>query len=75
MLADSPPDSGESLDVVFVPPTYDGSKPVPAILYLHGSGSRGSDGRTHLQNGLVRAIRAKGLDFRFLVVFPQAREG
>jgi acetyl esterase/lipase len=65
----------EAKYVVFVPPTYDGSKPVPAILYLHGSGPRGTDGRAHLAGGLAAAIRAKKLDFPFLVIFPQARQG
>jgi poly(3-hydroxybutyrate) depolymerase/peroxiredoxin len=60
---------------VFVPPGYDGSKTVPAILYLHGAGPRGTDGRAHLETGLAKAIRTRGLDFPFLVVFPQAREG
>jgi predicted peptidase len=67
-------DGSEAKYVVFVPPTYDASKPVPAILYLHGSGPRGTDGRAHLQNELVRAIRTQGPDFRFLVAFPQARQ-
>ncbi|HEV3116729.1 MAG TPA: dienelactone hydrolase family protein, partial [Gemmataceae bacterium] len=65
---------GEAKYVVFVPPTYDGSRPVPAILYLHGSGPRGADGRAHLEHGLAPAIRAKYLDFPFLVIFPQARQ-
>jgi predicted esterase/thiol-disulfide isomerase/thioredoxin len=68
-------DGSEAKYVVFVPPSYDGSKPVPAILYLHGSGPRGTDGRAHLEHGLAKAIRAKRLDFPFLVVFPQARPG
>jgi poly(3-hydroxybutyrate) depolymerase/thiol-disulfide isomerase/thioredoxin len=68
-------DGLESKYTVFVPPGYDDSKSVPAILYLHGAGPRGADGRAHLETGLAKAIRAKGLDFPFLVVFPQAREG
>ncbi len=68
-------DGTESRYVVFIPPTYDGSQPVPAILYLHGSGPRGTDGKAHLEHGLAPAIRAKDLQFPFLVIFPQAREG
>jgi acetyl esterase/lipase/thiol-disulfide isomerase/thioredoxin len=69
------PDGAESKYVLFVPPSYDGSKPVPALLCLHGSGQRGTDGRAHLEHGLARAIRARNLGFPFLVVFPQARQG
>jgi poly(3-hydroxybutyrate) depolymerase/thiol-disulfide isomerase/thioredoxin len=68
-------DGSEAKYAVFVPPTYDGSKPVPAILYLHGAGPRGTDGRAHLTTGLAKAIREKKLSFPCLVVFPQAREG
>jgi poly(3-hydroxybutyrate) depolymerase/thiol-disulfide isomerase/thioredoxin len=68
-------DGSEAKYVVFVPPSYDGTKPVPAILSLHGSGPRGTDGRAHVQRGLAEAIRARGLEFPFLVVFPQARTG
>jgi acetyl esterase/lipase len=66
------PDGTKAKYVVFVPPMYDGSKPVPAILYLHGSGVRGTDGRTHVESGLAAAIQARNLPV--LVVFPQARQ-
>jgi thiol-disulfide isomerase/thioredoxin/predicted esterase len=68
-------DGSEAKYVVFVPPTYDGSEPVPAILYLHGSGARGTDGQAQLGHGLAPAIRTRGMDFPFLVIFPQARPG
>lgn len=69
------PDGSESKYVVFVPRTYDGSKSFPAILSLHGAGTRGSDGQLPIKYGLAQAIRAKGEDFPFIVIFPQAREG
>jgi thiol-disulfide isomerase/thioredoxin/predicted esterase len=69
------PNGSEAEYTVFVPLTYDGSKPLPAILYLHGSGSRGADGRARLTTGLAKSVRDKNLDFPFLVIFPQAREG
>lgn len=65
----------ESKYTVFVPAGYDGAKPVPAILYLHGSGPRGTDGQAHLRTGLAKAIRGRKQPLPFLVVFPQAREG
>jgi predicted peptidase len=61
--------------VLFVPHTYDGAVPFPAIVFLHGTGSRGSDGRLPVRAGLAKAIRARNEDFPFIVVFPQAREG
>jgi poly(3-hydroxybutyrate) depolymerase/thiol-disulfide isomerase/thioredoxin len=60
--------------VVFVPGNYDGTTAFPAILFLHGAGKRGSDGRSHLKTGLAKAIRERNEDFPFLVVFPQARQ-
>ena len=68
-------DGSESKYVVFVPRTYDGAGPFPAILFLHGSGSRGSDGQLAIKYGLAKAIRAKSEDFPFIAIFPQAREG
>jgi thiol-disulfide isomerase/thioredoxin len=68
-------DGSEVKYVVFVPPDYTGNNTVPAILYLHGAGRRGSDGRSHLVSGLAKAIREKNEDFPFLVIFPQAPEG
>jgi poly(3-hydroxybutyrate) depolymerase/thiol-disulfide isomerase/thioredoxin len=68
-------DGTEVKYVVFVPPDYTGDETVPAILYLHGAGRRGSDGRSHIASGLAKAIREKNENFPFLVIFPQAREG
>jgi thiol-disulfide isomerase/thioredoxin/predicted esterase len=67
-------DGSESKYVVFVPHTYDDMTAFPAIVFLHGAGSRGSDGQRHLRGGLARAIRQRNEDFPFLVIFPQARE-
>jgi predicted peptidase len=69
------PDGSEAKYVVFVPCSYDGTKPFPAILFLHGAGARGSDSRRHLQHGLAKAIRHNNEDFPFIVVFPKAGEG
>ncbi len=67
-------DGSEAKYVVFIPHDYTGDKAVPAILFLHGAGKRGSDGRSHILSGLAKAIRDKREDFPFLVIFPQARE-
>jgi dienelactone hydrolase/thiol-disulfide isomerase/thioredoxin len=68
-------DGSESKYVVFVPRTYAGTKSFPAILYLHGAGSRGTDGQLPIKYGLAKAIRAKMEDFPFIVIIPQARDG
>ena len=60
---------------LFVPHSYDGHTPIPAILFLHGAGSRGSDGRSHMGNNLAKAIRGRNEDIPFLVIFPQACAG
>ena len=64
--------SGERKYTVYVPPGYDGSKPYPAILFLHGSGERGDDGIKGGQIGLGAAILAHPDRFPALVVLPQA---
>jgi predicted peptidase len=58
---------------VFVPSNYDPHKKWPVVLFLHGSGERGTDGLLPTEVGLGRAIRYMGADFPFIVVFPQCR--
>ncbi len=69
------PGGAEFRYVVFVPHGYDGAKALPVILFLHGSGQTGTDGRKQLTVGLGPAIKAREKDFPFLAVFPQARKG
>jgi predicted peptidase len=59
--------------VVYIPKGYEesGSQRWPAILFLHGSGERGTDGREPSQTGLGPAIHARPA-FPFFAVFPQA---
>jgi acetyl esterase/lipase len=64
--------SGERKYTVFVPTGYDGSKAVPAVLFLHGSGERGDDGIKGGQIGLGAAIQAHPDRFPAIVVLPQA---
>ena len=64
-------DSGESRYVVFVPQHVSDEESLPVILFLHGAGQRGSDGRSQLDAGLASAIRARQATFPFLAVFPQ----
>ncbi len=58
--------------VVYVPRGYDGTKAMPVILFLHGSGERGTDGVTSAQIGLGAAIEANPDRFNALVVLAQA---
>ncbi len=65
---------GESKYTVCVPEGYDGKTPLPAVLFLHGSGQVGTDNRKQLEIGFAPAIRQHGMPFPFVGVFPQARE-
>lgn len=57
---------------IWVPAAYDASRKWPAILFLHGSGERGSDGVKQTTVGLGPAL-AK-IDVQAIVVFPQCPE-
>ncbi len=68
-------DGAEAKYVVFVPHGYDGKKECPVILFLHGAGQVGNDGRAQVAGMLAKAIRAREKTFPFLVVFPQSHFG
>ena len=60
---------------VFVPAAHaHESGKLPVILFLHGSGERGSDNRIQLDAGLGPYVRQHMADFPALVVFPQVEE-
>lgn len=67
-------DAGSHKYQVFVPAGYSPSRPVPAILFLHGAGERGTDGKLPTLVGLGPYAKARGASFPFLVVFPQAED-
>jgi predicted peptidase len=56
---------------VYVPPTYDGRTALPVILFMHGSGERGSDGLKQTQVGMPAQIRWHRDWFNAIVVMPQ----
>lgn len=60
--------------VVFVPHDYSPQRKSPVILFLHGAGETGADGKKQSQVGLGKAIRAREKSFPFIVVFPQAQK-
>jgi len=57
---------------VYVPPDYTESRRWPVILFLHGSGERGTDGLLQTQVGLGDALRRLPDRYPAIVVFPQA---
>ncbi|MDE2996929.1 MAG: alpha/beta hydrolase-fold protein [Bacteroidota bacterium] len=57
---------------VYVPTDYSSDREWPVILFLHGSGERGSDGLKQTDVGLGRAIRLHPERWPAIVVFPQA---
>jgi predicted peptidase len=64
----------EAKYVLFVPQEYKGDKAYPLILFLHGAGESGTDGRKQLQVGLGPAVRKREKTFPFLAVFPQSQK-
>ena len=69
-------DGHESPYEVFVPHDYDGTKEVPVILFLHGSGETKGDksGKMPVEVGLGPAIKKREKTFPFLVVIPQSEK-
>lgn len=57
--------------VVYVPREYDGKKPWPTIMFLHGAGESGADGVRPMIVGLGSAIQLAPEKWPFLVIFPQ----
>jgi predicted peptidase len=59
---------------VWVPATYDASRKWPAILFLHGVGERGHDGKKQTTVGLGPALRDGTVKAEAIVIFPQCPE-
>src|SRR5262249_19640022 len=64
-------DGKEAKYVIFVPHDYKGDKPYPLILFLHGAGSTGTDGKKQV-SGISAEIRRNEKTFPSIVVFPQS---
>jgi predicted peptidase len=67
-------DGQEVKYALFVPHSYTPEKPVPVILFLHGTGEAGTDGQAQTRVGLGAAVRAREKTFPLLVIFPQAQK-
>ena len=60
---------------VYVPRMWTPERHWPVILFLHGSGERGTDGLRATQIGIGSAIRSDPSQVPAIVVFPQAPPG
>ena len=60
---------------VYIPPTYRPSEASPVILFLHGAGERGSDGKRQSAVGLGKAIREHPERWPAIVILPQVPQG
>ena len=67
-------DAGRELRkyAVFIPYTYEPSKRYPTIVFLHGFGEAGDDGRSQLSIGLGRYIGKHPESFPYIAIFPQS---
>jgi predicted peptidase len=68
------PDGKEAKYVLFVPQGYRGEKKYPLILFLHGAGETGTDGKKQAGTGLGPAIRKNAKTFPFITIFPQSQK-
>lgn len=72
-------DGTESKYVVYIPRGYtaesNASKRWPVILFLHGAGERGDDGKKQVTVGLGPALRKRESESPFVAIFPQCRSG
>ena len=60
---------------VFVPSRQAGGRHPPVVMFLHGSGERGSDNQRQTEVGLGPHIRRNRTTYPAIAVFPQIRQG
>jgi predicted peptidase len=60
---------------VFVPKAYTTAKKWPVILYIDGSGGRGTDNTSQVAQSLGAIVRARATTYPAVVVFPQVPAG
>jgi predicted peptidase len=68
------PDGKEARYVLFVPHEYQPDQTTPLILFLHGMGESGADGRKQAKVGLGPAVRKREKTFPAIVIFPQSQQ-
>jgi poly(3-hydroxybutyrate) depolymerase len=67
-------ESGEHKYTVFIPAAYRPDQKWPVLLYLHGAGSRGTDGKLPLIGGIGPQIAARAQTLPMIVVCPQCED-
>jgi predicted esterase len=67
-------EAGDHRYTVFIPENYSADRKWPVVLFLHGAGERGSDGKLQLTIGLAPAIKKRQSSFPFIAVFPQCED-
>jgi len=61
---------------VFIPANYNASTAkIPVIVFMHGSGEKGSDNVSQTNVGLGPLVKANASTFPSIVVFPQGPDG
>jgi predicted peptidase len=65
-------DGSTSEYVVFVPHDYDGTKPYPVTLFLHGAGETKGGKKMPVEVGIGTHIKKNEKTFPFITVIPQA---
>jgi poly(3-hydroxybutyrate) depolymerase len=65
---------GEHRYALFLPKGYSADKKWPVILFLHGAGERGSDGKRQTTVGIGPVLKKRAATFPFVVVMPQCED-
>jgi predicted esterase len=67
-------EAGEHKYTVFIPAAYRADQKWPVLLFLHGAGSRGTDGKLPLIGGIGSHIADRATTLPLIVVFPQSED-
>jgi poly(3-hydroxybutyrate) depolymerase len=67
-------EAGAHKYTVFIPAAYRADQKWPVLLFLHGAGSRGTDGKLPLIGGIGAQIEARAKTLPMIVVFPQCED-
>jgi predicted peptidase len=67
-------DGKEAKYALFVPADYKGDKAYPLILFLHGAGETGADGKRQTYVGLGPVLRMQEKSFPCFVLLPQSQD-
>ena len=65
---------GDHRYALFLPKGYSTDNQWPVMLFLHGAGERGSDGKRQTTVGIGPVLRKRAATFPFVVVMPQCED-